>query len=95
MTFKKKTKPTDAPSNAAVLQDEEELEPTLVSSRGPAIVDSVVVTVETRKLSAKNVDFDSLVNNHRSSTLRQIYAMKINSMPKDQAFAESIKMLGN
>ena len=95
MTFKKKAKLTDAPDNAAVLQDEEEIEPTLVSSRGPAQLDTVVVTVETRKLSGKNVDFDKLVSDHRSSTLRQIYAMKINSMPKDQAFAESIKMLGN
>ena len=42
-----------------------------------------------------DVDFDGLVRKHPSNTLRQIYAMKITQMPKAEAFAESIKMLGD
>lgn len=43
--------------------------------------------------ASRGHDFDAIVRKHPSHTLRQLYAMKINSMSKAEAFAEAIKQL--
>lgn len=41
------------------------------------------------------LDFDTMVRRSGNLTLRQVYAQKVNAgLPKDQAYAESVRMLG-